>query len=73
MCRGFRVPRLIRLLLAFLIACLLPLMGLSTAALSAAPAVPPTAIGRATAVPLESHPFHGQLLDLQQQWIDTPR
>jgi MscS family membrane protein len=72
MCRGFRVPRLIRLLLAFLIACLLPLMGLSTAAFSAAPVAAPPSISRATYVPLESQPFHGQLLDLQQQWIDAP-
>ncbi|WP_255024627.1 mechanosensitive ion channel family protein [Cyanobium sp. La Preciosa 7G6] len=74
MCRGFRVPRPIRLLLAFLIACLLPLMGLSTAALWAAPAAAPpaSATGRPSYVPLESQPFHGQLLELQQQWIDAP-
>jgi MscS family membrane protein len=72
MCRGFRVPRLIRLLLAFLIACLLPLMGLSTAALSAAQVPPPSSTGLNTYVPLESQPFHGQLLDLKQQWTDAP-
>lgn len=72
MCRGFRVPRLIRLLLAFLTACLLPLMGLSTAALSAAQAPPPSSTGLNTIVPLESQPFHGQLLELKQQWTDAP-
>jgi MscS family membrane protein len=74
MCRGFRVPRPIRLLLAFLIACLLPLMGLSRAALWAAPAAAPPApaTGRPSYVPLESQPFHGQLLELQQQWTDAP-
>ncbi|MCP9834997.1 mechanosensitive ion channel family protein [Cyanobium sp. Aljojuca 7A6] len=68
------MPRPIRLLLAFLIACLLPLMGLSTAALWAAPAAAPpaSATGRPSYVPLESQPFHGQLLELQQQWIDAP-
>ncbi|MCP9859528.1 mechanosensitive ion channel [Cyanobium sp. Cruz-8D1] len=66
------MPRLIRLLLAFLIACLLPLMGLSTAALWAAPAAAPPATGRPSYVPLESQAFHGQLLELQQQWIDAP-
>ncbi|MEA5415749.1 mechanosensitive ion channel family protein [Synechococcus sp. BA-132 BA5] len=68
------MPRPIRLLLAFLIACLLPLMGLSRAALWAAPAAAPPApaTGRPSYVPLESQPFHGQLLELQQQWIDAP-
>lgn len=72
MCRGCWVPRSIRLLLAFLTACLLPLMGLSTAALSASPGGAPPALGRNTYVPLESQPFHGQLLDLKQQWTDAP-
>lgn len=78
-CRGFRVlrpirlPRPLRLLLAFLIACLLPLTGLSTAAFSAAgQGAPAPAQLRATYVPLESQPFHGQLLDLKQQWTDAP-
>jgi MscS family membrane protein len=66
------VPRLIRLLLAFLTACLLPLMGLSTAALSAAQVPSPPSTGLNTYVPLESQPFHGQLLDLKQQWTDAP-
>lgn len=66
------MPRLIRLLLAFLTACLLPLMGLSTAALSAAQVPPPSSTGLNTYVPLESQPFHGQLLDLKQQWTDAP-
>lgn len=72
MCRGFRVPRLIRLLLAFLTACLLPLMGLSTAAFSAGQGSAPPAVAREAFVPLESQPFHGQLLDLKQQWTDAP-
>ncbi len=78
MCRGFRVPRPIRLprpvrlLLAFLVACLLPLTGLSTAALSAGLGAPAPAQLRATYVPLESQPFHGRLLDLKQQWTDAP-
>ena len=66
------MPRLIRLLLAFLTACLLPLMGLSTAALSAAQVPSPPSTGLNTYVPLESQPFHGQLLDLKQQWTDAP-
>ncbi|MEA5443240.1 mechanosensitive ion channel family protein [Cyanobium gracile] len=66
------MPRLIRLLLAFLTACLLPLMGLSTAALSAGPGAAPPDPGLAVYVPLESQPFHGQLLDLKQQWTDAP-
>ncbi len=66
------MPRLIRLLLAFLTACLLPLMGLSTAALSAAQVPPPSTTGLNTYVPLESQPFHGQLLELKQQWTDAP-
>lgn len=66
------MPRLIRLLLAFLTACLLPLMGLSTAALSAAQVPPPSSTGLNTYVPLESQPFHGQLLDLKRQWTDAP-
>lgn len=78
MCRGFRVPRPIRLprqlrpLLAFLIACLLPLTGLSTAAFSAGQGAAPPALAGNTYVPLESQPFHGQLLDLKQQWKDAP-
>ena len=81
LCRGFRVPRPIRLprlpcqlrpLLAFLIACLLPLMGVSPAGFSAGPETAPTAMGRNTYVPLESQPFHGQLLELKQQWTDAP-
>ncbi|MCT0206758.1 mechanosensitive ion channel family protein [Synechococcus sp. CS-1332] len=66
------MPRPIRLLLAFFTACLLPLMGLSTAALSASPGGAPPALGRNTYVSLESQPFHGQLLDLKQQWTDAP-
>ena len=72
MCRGFRVPRLIRLLLAFLIACLLPLMGLSPAAFSAVQGSPRPALGQNTYVPLESQPFHGQLMELKQEWSDAP-
>ncbi|AFY28833.1 small-conductance mechanosensitive channel [Cyanobium gracile PCC 6307] len=78
MCRGFRVPRSIRLprpiplLLAFLIACLLPLTGLTTAAFSAGPGAAAPAQLRATYVPLESQPFHDQLLELKQQWTDAP-
>ncbi|MCP9931689.1 mechanosensitive ion channel family protein [Cyanobium sp. AMD-g] len=66
------MPRPIRLLLAFLTACLLPLMGLSTAALSAAQVPPPSSTGLNAIVPLESQPFHGQLLELKQQWTDAP-
>ncbi len=66
------MPRLIRLLLAFLTACLLPLMGLSTAAFSAGQGAAAPAQLRATYVPLESQPFHGQLLELKQQWTDAP-
>jgi len=72
MCRDFRMPRPIRLLLAFLIACLLPLMGLSPAAFSAAQGAAPPALGGNTHVPLASQPFHGQLLELKQQWTDAP-
>ncbi len=72
MCRGFRVPRPIRLLLAFLIACLLPLTGLSSAAFSAGQGAAPPASIRPTYVPLESQPFYVQLLELQQQWTDAP-
>lgn len=72
MCRGFRVPRPIRLLLAFLIACLLPLTGLSPAAFSAGQGAAPPALGGNTYVPLERQPFHGHLLELKQQWTDAP-
>jgi len=81
MCRGFWVPRPIRLprlprqlrpLLAFLIACLLQLTGLSPAAFSAGQGAPPPALGENTYVPLASQPFHGQLLELKQQWTDAP-
>ncbi|MDM7953471.1 MAG: mechanosensitive ion channel [Cyanobium sp. CZS 25K] len=68
------MPRLIRPLLAFLIALLLPLMGLSPAALSAGQGAEPAPVSvRAAAyVPLERQPFHPQLLDVQQQWTDAP-
>ncbi|KAF0652200.1 small-conductance mechanosensitive channel [Cyanobium sp. Copco_Reservoir_LC18] len=72
MCRGFRVPRLLRPLLAFLIAGLLPLMGLSAAALSAGQGPPAADAGPTPYVPLASQPFHGQLLELKQQWTDAP-
>ncbi len=78
LCRDSRVPRplrpsrRLRPLLAFLIACLLPLLGLSTAVFSAAQAGAPPVSARNTFVPLESQPFHGQLLELKQQWTDAP-
>ncbi|KEF41924.1 MAG: hypothetical protein ER33_08660 [Cyanobium sp. CACIAM 14] len=66
------MPRLIRPLLAFLLAWLLPLMGLSTTTLRAAEVAAPPAASRATYVPLVQQPFHSQLLELQQQWTDAP-
>ncbi len=66
------MPLPLRPLLAFLIAALLPLLSLSPVALPAAQRASPPAVARAAIVPLESQPFHAELLELQQLWSDAP-